>query len=132
MSDPYASQPDPRIVVERLAAKHGVKPPPRTGPLQVLDWGQTLRCRRFLKFKSQEPCDDPDSGAPEVARRAARILLARAGSTLNQTVWGLPEDPEDPETTDFGDVTKVFDRWAERIHSRAAAAVRPSGRHRLA
>lgn len=120
------TQADARLMIDELAAKNGVAPP-RAGPLQILDYGQAFRCRRFLQFKSQEPYGDPAEKAPEAVRRAARILLARAGATLNQTVWGLPDVPEDPETTDFGDVRKVFDRWAENIH----AVVHRPGRHRL-
>lgn len=103
---------DPRQIVAELAAKHGVEPLRDTGPMRVLDPEQAEQARGFIGFKSSD--DEPDG---KVAQRGARILLARAGAMLRERVWGLPDDPADPDAADFSDMRRVLDNVATQIHT---------------
>jgi hypothetical protein len=121
------SHPDPRDIVNELAAKHGVRPPDATGPLQVLDEAQARQARSFIGFKSQ----DHTAQDEEVGRRGARILRSLAGDDSRVRVWGLPDDPADPAAADFSDVTKSVD--ADRAARWPSAPVNGSaGRHERA
>jgi len=91
--------------------------------MAVLDPAQAGQARGFVGFKSGG--DAPDE---EIAKRGARILLARAGSMLRERVWGLTPDSNDPDAADFSDVARVLDDVAVQIHH--PVRFRPRGEHR--
>ena len=115
-SDKDVSAPvDARQIVRDLANKHGVRPLDHTGPMQVLDPLQADQARGFVQFKSH------DDQLPDdvIAKKGARILLARAGAMLREKVWGLTPDSNDPGAADFSDVALVLDDVAKQIHTPA-------------
>jgi hypothetical protein len=113
---------DPRQIVNALAAKHGVRPPPdTTGPLQIMDHDQVRQAIGFIRFKSQDIKAEPEA----VGRRGSRILRALRGEMSRVRVWGLPDDPDDPDAADFSDVAKSVDHHRD-THSPLRAG---GGRH---
>jgi hypothetical protein len=110
-NDEVPAAPTARQIVADLAVKHGVEQLRETGPMQVLDPEQFVQARGFLGFKSGD--DTPDK---EIARRGARILMARAGALLREKVWGLTDDSNDPDAADFSDVARSLDIRARDIH----------------
>lgn len=113
-----AAEPNPRAVLDAVAEARaagipweqlaGTVIPPRRA-LQVTDPAQLAEARRFMSWRSKFP----EAEDPETVERGARMLRAGPAAPLTEKVLGLPEG-----STDFSDVARGLDDWAEHIYRR--------------